>query len=65
MKNIKRRPKTAAESLIRTDDAAKRLLYATTSEASDVIGKYGAPDGLTDEMVEKSRYEYGENVLTY
>ena len=65
MKNIKRRPKTAAESLVRTDDAAKRLLFATTSEASDVIGKYGAPDGLTDEMVEKSRDEYGENVLTY
>ena len=52
--------------MVRNDTISERLYWASSHTEDEILTKYGtAKNGLALEKVEKSRDEYGNNVLTH
>ena len=57
---------TAKFAMVKNDPVMERLRWASCGTEEEILAFYGtAPTGLDAEAAEKSRDEYGENILTY
>lgn len=57
---------TAKFAMVKNDPVMERLRWASCGTEEEILAFYGtAPTGLDAETAEKSRDEYGENILTY